>query len=99
LIVLAHAAAAREIDCRKHVQSAQGAFDKVRDDLKGMERMKLKEHLVYVRPLVDDAKMYLESARHECELPAADYDRARAIAKAEAARGSAEAADTSTVTS
>lgn len=91
--VLAHAAAAQEIDCRKHVQTAQGAIDKVTDDLKGMEQMMQKEQLVYVHALVDDAKTYLESARHECESPAADYARARAIAKAEAARGSAEAAD------
>ena len=93
LSVLVQAAAAQEIDCRKHVQTAQGAIDKVTDDLKGMEQMMLKEQLVYVHALVDDAKRYLEGARHECESAGADYDRARAIAKAEAARGSAEAAD------
>jgi hypothetical protein len=85
-------ARAQGIDCAKHLQTAQGAIDKVTEDMKGMETMP-KDQLLYVQTLLDDAKMLLDGARHNCEQPRADYDRARAIAKAEAARGSAEAAD------
>lgn len=58
-----------------------------------MERMQDDHALVHT--LIDDAKMYLESARHNHEQPAAGgYDHARAIAKAKAAIGYAESAQT-----
>lgn len=46
-----------------------------------------------VHTLIDDAKMLLHSARHNHKKPAAGgYDHARAVAKARAATGYAEAA-------
>jgi hypothetical protein len=86
------AAAQPALDCAKPVQQAQQAIDKVTEDMKGMEKMP-KEQLVQIHALLDDAKMQLDGARHNCDKPRADYDLARAVAKAEAARGSADAAD------
>lgn len=83
---------AEDIDCGTHVKTAQTAIDKVTDDMKGMETMP-KDQLRSVHGLLDEAKKTLDGARHTCDQPKGDADRARAIARAEAARGSAEAAD------
>ena len=83
---------ADDIDCAAHVKTAQTAIDKVTDDMKGMETMP-KDQLRSVHGLLDEAKKTLDGARHTCDQPKGDADRARAIARAEAARGSAEAAD------
>jgi len=85
-------AMAQTIDCASHVQKAQIAIDKVTEDMKGMESMP-KDELVQIHSLLDDATTVLQGARQTCQHPRADFDRAQAIAKAEAARGSAEAAD------
>jgi hypothetical protein len=86
------AQAAEDLDCGKHVRTAQGAIDKVTEDMKGMETMP-KDQLGYVNTLLNEAKKHFGAARRTCDKPTNDYDRARAIAQAEAARGSAEAAD------
>jgi hypothetical protein len=86
------AGAQAALDCAKPVQQAQQAIDKVSEDMKGMDKMP-KDQLVQIHALLDDAKMLLDGARHNCDKPQADYDLARAIARAEAARGSADAAD------
>ena len=83
---------AEDIDCATHVKTAQTAIDKVTDDMKGMETMP-KDQLRSVHGLLEEAKKTLDGARHTCDQPKEDADRARAIARAEAARGSAEAAD------
>jgi hypothetical protein len=83
---------AQGLDCRPQIQKAQTAIDKVTDDMKGMDMMP-KDQLLQVRTLLDDARMYLEGARRNCDKPQADYDKARAIGKAEAALGYATAAD------
>lgn len=83
---------ADDIDCATHIKTAQTAIDKVTDDMKGMETMP-KDQLRSVHTLLDEAKKTLDGARHTCDQPTGDADRARAIARAEAARGSAEAAD------
>ena len=83
---------ADDIDCATHIKTAQTAIDKVTDDMKGMETMP-KDQLRSVHTLLDEAKKTLDGARHTCDQPKGDADRARAIARAEAARGSAEAAD------
>jgi hypothetical protein len=90
--LLAGSAFAEDIDCGAHVTTAQTAIDKVTDDMKGMEKMP-KDQLRSVQGLLDEAKKTLDGARHTCDQPKGDADRARAIARAEAARGSAEAAD------
>jgi len=91
-VLYSRVAAQPTLDCAKPLQQAQQAIDKVTEDMKGMEKMP-KDQLVQIHALLDDAKMELDGARHNCDKPRGDYDLARAVAKAEAARGSAEAAD------
>lgn len=80
-------------ECPKHFEEAQAAIDKVTDDMQGMEQMMDKSQMALVHALLDDAKMLLEGAKHNHEKPQGAYDHARAIAKADAARGYAVAAD------
>ena len=79
-------------ECPKHFKAAQQAIDKVTQDMKGMGMMP-KEQVGLVHALLDDAKTWLESAKHNHNKPQGLYDHARAIAKADAAQGSALAAD------
>ena len=96
LIQLPHAANAFE--CPKHFAEAQAAIDKVIGDMKGehsksMVKAGMKSQMVLVHYLLDDAKMRLVGAKHNHEKPQGAFDHARAIAKADAARGYAVAAD------
>jgi uncharacterized protein YoxC len=86
------AQAAQDLDCAMHVKTAQSAIDKVTDDMKGMEKMP-KDQLTNVNTLLNDARNLVGTAQQTCSKPKNDYELAQAIAKAEAARGSAEAAD------
>jgi hypothetical protein len=87
------AALAQSLDCGKPIQRAQDAIEKVTEDMKGMESMP-KSQLTEIHGLLGDAKKLLSEAQTNCQhKPLADYDAARAIAKAEGARGAAEAAD------
>lgn len=83
---------AQDLDCGSRVQKAQMTIDKVTDDMKGMDSMP-KGELLQLHALLDDARMYLDAARRSCDTPQADYDRAVAVGKAEAAWGYATAAD------
>ncbi|MEE9275643.1 MAG: hypothetical protein V3V62_10085 [bacterium] len=80
-------------DCPNRFKSAQKAIDKVLEGMKGMMKMMPKKDMALVHSLVDDAKMMLAGARHNHAKPQGLYDHGRAIAKAETARGYAEAAD------
>lgn len=85
---------AQAFECPKHFTEAQAAIDKVLADMGGdMSKQMPKEQMALVHALVDDAKMLLEGAKHNHEKPQGAYDHARAIAKADAARGYAVAAD------
>ena len=89
---------ASAFECPKHFADAQAAIDKVTDDMKGemsksMARAGMKNDMVLIHALLDDAKMLLAGAKHNHEKPQGAYDHARAIAKADAARGHAVAAD------
>ena len=85
---------AQAFECPKHFAEAQAAIDKVKGDMGGdMSKMMRKEDMALVHALVDDAKARLASARHNHEKPQGAYDHARAIAKADAAKGYAVAAD------
>jgi hypothetical protein len=87
--------AANAFDCPNRFQSAQAAIDKVLGDMKGdMSKMMSKADMAQVHMLLDDAKMWLAGAKHNHEKPQGRMDHARAMAKAAAARGHAEAADT-----
>ena len=84
--------AANAFECPKHFKAAQQAIDKITQDMKGMGMMP-KDQLALVHAMVDDAKTLLKSAIHNHEKPQGLYDHARAIAKADAARGQALASD------
>ncbi|MFQ5881758.1 MAG: hypothetical protein ACE5I9_04715 [Candidatus Methylomirabilales bacterium] len=90
LLVILSAPLAFAFECPKHFKEAQDAIDQAAAAMKKLP----KDKQALVHTLIDDAKMLLHSARHNHEKPAAgDYDHARAIAKAEAARGYAVAAE------
>ncbi len=81
-------------ECPKHFNEAQAAIDKVKGDMTPeMMKMMKKEDKALVHALLDDAKMLLAGAKHNHEKPQGKYDHARAIAKADSARGYAVAAD------
>ena len=75
-------------ECPKHFKAAQAAIDKATTAVKKLSgQPKAEVHMV-----LDDAKMFLVGAKHNHEKPQGKMDHARAIAKADAARGQAEAA-------
>ncbi len=84
---------AQAFECPKHFTAAQAAIDKVTGDMKGMGKMMSRADMALVHALLDDAKMMLAGAKHNHQKPQGAYDHARAIAKADAAKGSAVAAD------
>lgn len=89
LLVLLAAPVVSAFGCPKSFEKAQDAIDQAA--LAMAKLPKDKQGLVHT--LIDDAKMLLSTARHNHEKPAAGrYDHARAIAKADAARGYARAA-------
>jgi hypothetical protein len=92
LAVAPHVQAAQGLDCKKPLQRAQSAIDKVTDDMKGMDTMP-KEQVTDVNALLDEAKSNLEGAHQSCDKAANATEQARGIAKAEAAHGYAVAAD------
>ena len=84
--------------CPTSMAEAQAVIDKVTKDMKGEMSKKMKAagmaaEMALVHALLDDAKMFLAGAKHNHTKPQGKYDHARAIAKARAAKGSAEAAD------
>ena len=86
--------AAQAFECPKHFAEAQAVIDKVAEDMKGeMSKKMPKQDMALVHALLDDAKTRLTAAMHNHEKPQGRFDHARAIAKADAARGYAVAAD------
>ena len=92
IVALHLSSTAQAFECPKHFASAQAAIDEAAAAMKDMADTMSKENMALVHALVDDAKMLLESAKHNHEKPQGAYDHARALAKADAARGHAEAA-------
>lgn len=79
---------ARAFECPKHFREAQAAIEKATAAVKKLSgQAKAEVHMV-----LDDAKMLLNGAQHNHEKPQGKMDHARAIAKADSARGYAEAA-------
>ena len=94
LVFLLPWGSAQAFECPGHFAEAQAAIDKVTEDMKGdMSQKMAKEDMALVHALLDDAKSRLASGKHNHEKPQGLFDHARAIAKADAARGYAVAAD------
>lgn len=89
-LVAGFAPAAHAFECPTLFDKAEQEIEKASaamDDMQGDNAL--------VHTLIDDARMLLESARHNHEQPAAGgYDHARAIARSKSAIGHAEAART-----
>ena len=89
---LAFTSTAWAFSCPSHFKEAQASIDSATTTMKAMSD-KGKAGLVHT--LLDDAKMFLQSAKHHHEKPAAGtYDHARSLAKADSAKAYAEAAET-----
>ncbi len=84
---------AQAFECPKHFAAAQVAIDKVAADMEADTPWKRTEDKALVHALLDDAKSRLASAKHNHQKPQGAYDHARAIAKADAALGYANAAE------
>ncbi len=89
---LGFASSSWAFSCPNNFKAAQAAID---DAMTAMKAMSDKGKMGYVHTLIDDAKMLLSSGMHNHAKPAAGaYDHARAVAKADAAKGYAQAAET-----
>ena len=91
-ITLGFASPSWGFGCPGHFTEAQAAIDSATAAMNGVSDAGTKG---LVHSLIDDAKHLLMAAKHHHEKPAAGaFDHARALAKADAARGYAEAAET-----
>lgn len=89
--MLTFGSSASAFQCPNEFKAADAAIESA---TAAMEAMSDEEQMGLVHTLIDDAKMMLASGRHNHEKPAAGaLDHARAIAKARAAKGYAEAAE------
>jgi hypothetical protein len=89
--ILTYGSTASAFQCPTDFDAAGAAIESATTAMKAMSD---KEQMGLVHTLIDDAKMMLASAQHNHEKPAAGaFDHARAIAKARAAKGYAEAAE------
>ena len=78
--------------CPTQFQAAKAAIARA---TKATDAMSDKGKQGYVHTLIDDAKMLLMSGKHNHAKPrAGGFDHARAVAKADSAKGYAQAAET-----
>lgn len=93
LPVVTAAQGAWAFDCGNRFAAAGAAIAQATTAMNGMNGMNDPVAKELVHTFIDDAKMLLGSGRHNHQKPAAGkYDHARAIAKANAAEGYAQAA-------
>ena len=84
------AGGAAAFECPNHFAEAEAAIASASE---AMNAMPDGDQKGLVHTLIDDAKAWLESAKHNHEKPAAGaYDHARSIAKAHSSMGYANAA-------
>ncbi len=84
--------AAQAFECPKHFAEAQEAIEKAIASVKGMESKMSEEGVTVVRSHIINAKMTLAEAQIHHENPEGFRHHARAIMKANTARGHASAA-------
>ena len=93
VLFLQMSTSAQAFECPLHLAKAQAAINTVSAEMKDMQGQMPKEQMALVHALLDDAKMWLNSARHNHEKPRGAFDHARSLAKADSALGYAQAAD------
>lgn len=82
--------ASSPFQCAEHIAQAEAAIESAH---RAMESLPKKSQWL-VHTMIDDAKMWLHSSKHNMEKPAGKaFDLARSRAKADAARALAEAAE------
>ena len=88
---------AQAFECPKHIAVAEAAVNKVTEEMNNikpvMEAMMDKKEMFVVHTLLANARILVTVARRNHEKPAGPFDHARAIAKADAARGYARATE------
>jgi hypothetical protein len=93
VLVMQTPGSAQAFECPMHFAATQAAIDKVAGDMKADIPWQTPLDKELVLTLLDDARMLLGGAKHNHEHPTGGYSHARAIAKADAALGYANAAD------
>ena len=93
VLVMQTPGSAQAFGCPQHFAAAQAAIDKVAADMKADIPWQEAVDKELVLTLLDDARMLLGGAKYNHEHPTGGYSHARAIAKADAALGYANAAD------
>ena len=83
---------ARAFECPVHIKAAQDSINAMAGAMKGMSKDLKMSGMPLVHALLDDAKMLITMARHHHSKPQGAFDHARSIAKADAAKGFADAA-------
>lgn len=90
-VTLGAVGTASAFECPKHFGEADAAIERA---TRAMNAMPDSTDKGLVHALIDDAKTWLHSGKHNHEKPAAGkFDHARAIAKAQSAIGYAMAAE------
>jgi hypothetical protein len=87
------AMAAQPIDCSGPIAQADKAIAKITGDLQGMDKMMPKSEMTELHHLVGQAQKLAGQARQGCKEHNSAYEKAQAIARADAASGYATAAD------
>ncbi len=80
---------AQAFECPKHFEAAEDAIDEANDAMIGL---KTDINMIRGHMLIDDAKMWLASGKHNHEKPQNAFDHARALGKADTALAYAKAA-------
>ena len=93
LFALQISSSASAFQCPNRFAAAEAAIGKATDNMMSAMEQMPKEQMALVHALLDDAKMHLNSGRHNHEKPQGAYDHARAVGKANAAISYAEAAE------
>ncbi len=84
---------AQAFQCPRHIAEAEDMIADVVDDMATMKGEMSDDDAALVHALLDDAKAALAAAKHNHDKPKGAFDHARAIARAKAAIGFAQAAE------
>lgn len=97
VLVIQPESKAEALECPQHIRATEAAIKTAGETMKAMGSKMVKlmdeKEMELVHTLLANAKIILMTARRHHEKPQGPYDHARAIAKADAARGYAMSVD------
>ncbi len=97
VLVIQTASKAEAMECPQHIEAAEAAIKTASETMKAlgprMADLMDEKEMGLVHTLLANAKIMLITAKRHHEHPQGPYDHARAIAKADAARGYALSVD------